>query len=208
MILVFLLLGLFIIITLVFYILILSNIKVKIAKLHIFYSSEKLKINFISKLEIYLFNKIKIFEVIIDDDKLKNLYKSGKINITQIRNNKKLNRDIFIELRKIDYNIEKLNFEGYVGTENAAFTAYISSFVNSIIPIIIANKINNYKKENYNYKLDTVYINQNIVNLEFNCIISIKIVHIINVIYILLKKGRVKKNERTSNRRTYAYSHE
>lgn len=47
----------------------------------------------------------------------------------------------------------------------------------------------------------------NSINLSLNCIINVKMVHIIYVIYILLKKGMIK-NERTSNRGAYDYSYE
>jgi hypothetical protein len=173
----------------------LSNIKIEVTKLHISYNSEKLDIDFVNKLGLYLFNKIKLLNITIDDDKIKDLYKSGKIDINKLKDNKKVNKEMLKVLRKIKFTIEKFKLNGYIGTENAATTALINGIINATVPIIISNKINKYKKENYNYKINTVYINQNIVNLEFNCIISIKIVHIINVIYILLKKGRVKKNE-------------
>lgn len=207
MILVFLLLGFIIITALIVYILLLSSIKVKITKLHIFYNKKKLNITFVSKLGLYLFNKVKLFQITINNEKIKDLYKSGKIDVNKIKDNKEFNKLMLKLLKNIDFKIEELKLKGYVGTENAAVTPFIGGFINAVIPIIISNKINVYKKENYNYKMDTVYINQNIVNLDFNCIISIKIVHIINIL-INLKKGRVNKNERTSNRRTYAYSHE
>ncbi len=208
MILVFLLLGFIIIIAFIVYILLLSDIKVKITRLHIFKSNEKFEIEFISKLGIYLFNKIKLFQLTIDDDKIKNIYRSGKIDITKLKDNKELNKETIRILKKIKFTIENLKLNGYVGTTNAAFTALAITFMNTIIPMILSKRINKYEKEKYEYKIDTVYINQNIVNLEFNCIISIKIVHIINILYIYLKKGRVNKYERTSNRRAYAYSHE
>ncbi len=208
MILVFLLLGFIIIIAFIVYILLLSDIKVKITRLHIFKTNEKFEIEFISKLGIYLFNKIKLFQLTIDDDKIKNIYRSGKIDITKLKDNKELNKETIRIFKKIKFTIEYLKLNGYVGTTNAAFTALVITFMNTIIPMILSKRINKYEKEKYEYKIDTVYINQNIVNLEFNCIISIKIVHIINILYIYLKKGRVNKYERTSNRRAYAYSHE
>lgn len=208
MILVFLLFGLFIIIALITYILLLSNIKIKVTKLHILKATNKFEIKFVSKLGLYLLNRIRLFELTIDDDKIKEQYRSGKMDLTKLKYNKQFNKDAIKLLKKIDFTIEELKIKGYIGTENASFTAFVTTFINTIIPILITNKINEYKKENYHYQIDTVYINQNIVNLEFNCIISIKIVHIINILYIYLKKGRVKKNERTSNRRAYAYSHE
>lgn len=208
MILVFLLLGFIIAITLIVYILLLSTIKIEITNLHIFYNARKIDITFISKLRLYLCNKLKLFKITLDKDRIKSLYQSGKIDVNKLKDNKELNKEAIKLLKKLDFTLEQLKLKGYIGTENAAITAYISAFINSIIPIIIANKIYEYKKEDYRYQIDTIYVGQNIVNLEFNCIINIKIVHIINIIYILLKKGRVKKNERTSNRRTYAYSHE
>lgn len=208
MILVFLLLGFIIIIALIVYILLLSSIKVKITKLHIFYNRNKLDITFVSKLGLYLFNKVKLFQITIDDKKIKDLYKSGKIDVNKLKNNKELNKLMLKLLKNIDFTVEELKLKGYIGTEDAAFTAITASIINIIIPIILKNRVKKYQKDKVGYGLDTVYVNQNIVNLEFNCIISIKIVHIINIIYILSKKEGVKKNERTSNRRTYAYSHE
>lgn len=187
MILVFLLFGFIILIALIIYIFILSNIKVKITKLHIFYNKKRLDLSFVSKLGLYLFNKFKLFQIIIDDEKIKDLYKSGKIDVNKLKSNKELNKLMLNILKNIDFTVEELKLKGYIGTENAAVTPFISSFINAAIPIIISNKINVYKKENYNYKMDTVYINQNIVNLNFNCIISIKIVHIINI-FLKFKK--------------------
>ena len=46
----------------------------------------------------------------------------------------------------------------------------------------------------------------NSIKINLNCIIKVKIVHIIYVIYILLR--RRNKNERASNRRAYDYSYE
>ena len=66
--------------------------------------------------------------------------------------------------------------------------------------------IQNYKEQNIN--IYPVYNYQNLLNIEFSGIFEIKMIHIINIIYILNKKEGVKKNERTSNRRSYDYSYE
>ena len=186
------------IITLITLILLMSNFKIKIANLHISNTSGKFYISFISKISIYIFNKFKIFEITIDDKKIKNIFKNQKFNLKNMQFNDTLNI-----IKKSKTNIETLNIEGYLGLEDAAYTAYVLSFINSIIPIILSGRINKYK-----YNITPVYVNQNIVNLEINCIINIKIVHIINILFKLLKKGRVNNNEQPSNRRSYAYSHE
>ena len=94
MILVFLLLSFIIILTLMIYILLLSNLKLKISKLHILKNSDEFKITLVSNVSIYLFNKIKLVEITIDDDKIKKFYRSGKINLRKIKENSKLNKEI------------------------------------------------------------------------------------------------------------------
>lgn len=204
MILFFLLLGVLIIIGLISYILLLSNIKVKITKLHIRKYEKVFELELISKIGIYLFNKIKLIEITINDEKIKELLNSKKIDITKMKYNKQINKEIFEILKKVKIQIEELKIKGIIGTENAAFTAILIGILNAVIPLLIHNKIS---KEDYKNNLEAIYINQNVVNLEINCIITFKIVHIINIL-IYLKKGRVNQYERTSNRRAYAYSHE
>ena len=205
MILVFLLFSLIIILLLLTFIFLISSVKIEISKLHISNLSNTLQISFFSKIGIYLFNKIKLIEIKIDDNKIKKLYKSGKISFRDIKNNKQINLE---NLKLIKINVERLKLIGNIGLENAAYTAYLTTIINSIIPVIILNNAKNYKEENYIYEVKPLYISQNLVNLELNCIITIKIVNIINTIINILKKGRVSVNERTSNRRAYAYSNE
>lgn len=203
MILVLLFLFLIITIILITLILLMSDIKIKIIKLHISNSLGRFKTIFISKISIYLFKKLKIFETTIDDKKIKNIFKNQKLRWKNIQYN-----NIYNILKNNKTSIEELNIEGFLGLEDAAHTAYIIFFINTIISIILAHRIYRYDPNKYKYSITPLYINQNIVNLEINCIIGVKIVHIINIFYKLLKKGRVKENERTSNRRTYAYSNE
>ena len=205
MILVFLLISLLIIITLIVLILLLSNIKIEIIKLQISNVSKKFNISFASKISIFLFNILKLLEINIDDNKVKKIYKSGKINISKLKSNNI--KDLRV-ISKIEFNLEQLKVDGYIGCEDAAYTAYITSVINSLLGILISKKINFYNKDRYIYHINPTFTNQNLVNLELNCIISIKIVNIINIILILLKKGSVRENERTSNRRAYAYSNE
>lgn len=205
MILVFLLISLLIIMTLIVLILLLSNIKIEIIKLQISNVSKKFNISFASKISIFLFNIFKLLEINIDDNKVKKIYKSGKINISKLKSNNI--KDLRV-ISKIEFNLEQLKVDGYIGCEDAAYTAYITSAINSLLGILISKKINFYNKDRYIYHINPTFTNQNLVNLELNCIISIKIVNIINIILILLKKGSVRENERTSNRRSYAYSNE
>ena len=68
---------------------------------------------------------------------------------------------------------------------------------------------NGYKKEKYEYKIKPIFGKQNFLKICIDCIINLKMVHIINIIYILKKKRSVNKyDKRTSDRRAYAYSNE
>ena len=84
---------------------------------------------------------------------------------------------------------------------------FISTLISFFLKLTVKN-VNLRNKREYYYKIEPVY-NTNIINLRLNCIINVKMVHIINIIYIFLnKKGRSDKYERTSNRRSYDYSNE
>ncbi len=203
MILVFLLLGLILILALIILILAISNLKIKIEKLHISNTLGNFKVEFTSKFSIDVFNKFKVFEKLIDEEKIRNIFKNQKFDMKKIRYN-----DTFKIIKSHEIYFESFCINGHLGLEDAAFTSYVYAFLSSIFPVIIPKKINSYNKKKYKYDIAPVYINQNIVNLKINCIISIKIVNIINIFFNSLKKGRVNNNEQPSNRRSYAYSHE
>ena len=57
------------------------------------------------------------------------------------------------------------------------------------------------------YNVEPIYNSQNLINIAISGIFQIKMIHIINTIYVLNKKGGIEY-ERTSNRRSYDYSYE
>ena len=93
-----------------------------------------------------------------------------------------------------------------MGIEDAIATSYLVAIIASILSIILPHLVKKEDIKNIKYEINPIY-NTLIFNLKLDSIINLKIVHIIYVIYNLVKKGR-DKNERTSNRRSYAYSHE
>ena len=64
------------------------------------------------------------------------------------------------------------------------------------------------KEEDISYKIEPIYIDQNFIKIVISGIFQLKLIHIINMIYVFNKKGGMKKYERTSNRRSYDYSYE
>ena len=204
MILVFVILGIVIFISLVLLILMLSNIKLEIKKLHISKNQNKLKINFVFNIAIYFLNKIKFVKITIDDKKIEEWLKKGKLNIQRLKDNSKLNKEIIIILKYIKFKIEYFKLEGYFATFNTVLSSWIFAIMHAIIPLIIAPKVSG----KYMNNLQFLNINQNIINIKFEGIISAKIVNIINILHYLKKKGGKEKNGKSSNRRSYAYSYE
>ena len=128
------------------------------------------------------------------------------MEIRVIENRKDIDKNVFKAIKKFNLNIKKINLNLEIGTENAALTAIIIPAVSTSIAILLRNKIKDY--ENQTFIVNPIYLNENIVNILFSGIFEIKMIHIINIIYILNNKEGVKKYERTSNRRPYDYSYE
>ena len=203
MILVFIILGIIIFITLTMLVFALSNAKLEIKKLHISNTDEKLKVDFILNIGIYFLNKVKIVKFTIDNYKISNLLKSGKLDINKFKKNNSINKDIIRSIKRDDFIIEYLKLEGDFGTFDEVLSSWIYGIINAIIPILIARKL----KGNYINNLKFLNTTENKININLNCIISIKMVNIINILHYLKKKGG-KDNGKSSDRRTYAYSNE
>lgn len=204
MILVFIILGIIIFVCLIVFLLMLSTIRLEIKQLHISNLEKELKVDFILQVAISIFNQFKLIKITIDNEKIKKVLQSGKIDVQKLRNNKTLNKDIIKNLKYIKPNIEYFNIEGYFATFNTVLTSSIYAILHAIIPILISSKM----KGKYRNNIKFLNINQNIINMNLNCIISIKMVNIINIIYDLKKKGGKEKYGKSSNRRAYAYSNE
>lgn len=204
MILVFVFLGIVILVLLMIFVLMLSTLKIEINKLHITNTNTNFEIEFIASIAIYFLNKFKFLKLTIDDDKIKDGVKKGKIDVNKIKNNSQFNKDSLKILKRLKVNIEYFKLEGEFSTFNTVLSAWIYGIINAIIPIIIASKINGKYINNIRF----LNINENKININFNCIISVKIVNIINILHYSKKKGGVENNGKSSNRRAYAYSNE
>ena len=179
MILVFIILGIIIFITLAMLIFRLANIKFEIKKLHISNVNKKLEVKLILNIGVFLFNKIKILSFNIDNYKITNLLKSGKIDFKNLNINKAANKDILIAIKENKYEIEYFKIEGIFATFNPVLSSSIYTALNAIIPIIIAPKISG----KYINNIKFMNISENLINLNINCIISLKIVNIINILH-------------------------
>ena len=151
-------------------------------------------------IKLCILKKIPILKVNITKTKIKN------IDFKIIQNKNKFDKNAIKAIKKSNININKINLNLEIGTENATLTSVIVPTISTILAILLSRKIENPK--NQLFIIQPVYINQNLINIVFSGIFEMKMIHIINIIYILNRKKGVNKHERTSNRRSYDYSYE
>lgn len=203
----------FVFLLLVITVLILSTINIRIEKFKASNYNEcgKLQIEYKIFFELLFLNKLKIFSIRIDKalvNKLNVKDKVKDINFKQVKTDIPSKKELKEIIEKLQIKLDKLNLKVEIGTIDVIFTSVIITILASIIGIVFARVIKKYDKEKYNYEIYPIYQNKNLINVNLNCIIKVKMVHIIFIIYLLVKKRRVEKYERTSNRRTYDYSYE
>lgn len=164
-------------------------------------------------ISLLAFNKLKWIGIKIDKNRIEKIKKSIKKPLM----NKILNSKIFKKYKGVEkiiikdreqilkelknINIEKTKIKLQIGTENPVITAYTVAILSTILSIILARKMKEPK-----YEIKPVYIDKNYLHLFLKGIISVKLVHIINMKKKLERKEVYQKYGRTSNRRAYANS--
>ena len=154
-------------------------------------------------LKIYTLKKIKIAEfdlkkIDFKDEKIRNKLQK------QLEGNK-LNLDTIKLLRNIDYIVEKMNLNIGIGTEDAAITAISVGMIYTIISNFLNKKVRDINE--VKYEIYPIYRDKYFLDIELDSIITLKFENIINIIKFF-KKGSAYKNDRSSNRKSYAYSNE
>lgn len=159
--------------------------------------------------ELYFLGKIKIFCIKLNNKRLRKIYTNRKIeeiDLNKVKQTIPINKETFKIIKSLNVKIESLKLEINIGIEDAIITSYTVAIIASLLSIMLPHLVKKEDIKKVKYEIKPIY-NTLMFNLSLDSIISIKVVHIIYVIYNLVKKGR-DKNERTSNRRPYAYSHE
>ncbi len=141
-------------------------------------------------------------------DKMRLKEKIKQIDFLALENTPTLNKEILQAIKKLDLSIRKLDLWIDIGTISATLTSIITPAIATFFGIYLRKKTNRLEKQRF--IVNPIYQNQNLVKIDFSGIFEIKMRHIINIIYIFIKKGKkgVKKYERASNRGAYDYSYE
>ena len=165
-----------------------ENIRLEIPKKNGRNINKKYKIT----IKLYMFEKINYFKLDITKYKMekrvirKNIEKL-KRKIEKDKNNFDMKQ--ILKLRKMNIKIQKINLRMVLGTKDTAQNAIIVGTISSIIAIImgvLSEKkilaIGEGRENQINWKIIPLYQNRNLLNIDLNCIISFKLIHIINAI--------------------------
>jgi len=189
---------------------VLSKIRIEIKDIK-FQSQAIRHLNKDYKIQIkwYVLGILPILKITINKQTLEKMRVKEKIkqvDFLALENTPALNKEIMQAIKKLDLSIKSLDLWLELGTTSATLTSILTPAIATAIAIYLRKKTS--KLEKQRFIVNPVYQNQNLVKIAFSGIFEIKMIHIINIIYILNKKEGVGKNERTSNRRTYDYGYE
>lgn len=161
------------------------------------------------KISLSIFNKLNFISLKLNKDRIKNIGKKFHIEKLDI---KKIEKEVqpkdLLLLKELKIKISKLNLDVKLGVEDVILTSYIIALISILISNILPHIIKKNMYKNFFYDIKPIYKDKNLYEISLNCIIEVKMVHIINMIYKIVKKRRSDKNERTSNRRAYDNSDE
>lgn len=205
-ILVFIFLGILILLASLILILLLSSIKINIVHFGFNNLKKEMLEDYLIKVSFNLFGKFKYLSLKIDKEKIQkwNLIKKVEsLDFKKVKQDIELTKEDWKQIRNKKPNLEEFNLRIEIGTEDAVITSGIVFVLSMLASILFRVLVEDFKQEKHKFEITPFYQNQNRINLKLNCIINVKMVHIINILYILMKKRRVDNNERTSNRRSY-----
>lgn len=221
----FIILTILFFISLIFLLICLSSLEIEIKDFLLDTENKKhhkLK-NYLFNVRLKLFKKITWFKIKIDKNKMKTIENSkffksklfNKINEYEyirdiiIKNRKEIiKKDNIKYIKNVNLKIKQLDLNMELSAFNNILTSFSVAIISSVISIFLAKSIEKFESNKYRYVINPNYEEKLSIKIKLNCIISIEIVHIMNVIYMLIKKRSVEYDERTSDRRTYVCSND
>ena len=197
MILVLFLFGLIILIGITAILIIASTLHIQIKNLSISNMQTKNNTKYAIIFSIYFANKIKYIWFNLNSKRAKKIYSKVQLEKIDLKKFKKVFKlSDLKELTKLHLKISDLNLEMNIGTKSPLVTSFLVVTISNAISLLLPHLVNNLKDNRYFYNIKPLYYNKELYKINLDCIIEIKMVHIINVIYyIFLKKGR-RKNEK------------
>ena len=209
---------LFILLVIIFIVLSLFTLKLQFRIQNIDFSTGRKEKNLLNKnykfiVLFYLLDKVPIFKLTINQDKLLKIKnqdklkeKMEKVNAQILHNDNKIDNKILQIIKNLKFNVKEFDLYMEVGTEDVMLT----TFLVPLFSILSSFFLSRYTKNELNkwFYIKPLYLNKNMLNFQFSGIFEFKLIHIINTICVISKERKGEENERTSNRGAYDYSYE
>lgn len=198
-------LSFFLLIILLILGLIFSKIKINVKKLYFNLPRKQFQKNeYWIDVGVYLFGKVKIFGIEFQD----NLVKIMGLKITDktIKNSrfykniakpeiKEFDKKILIEnVKKIYVKFEKLNLDLSLGTDSTLVTSFLIFAVSTVISLIVKKGVTKYNPRKHKFKITPKYENYNVLNINLDCVISLKTSNIVRILLYLNKISKQNRN--------------
>lgn len=183
-----------------------SSIKLNIKKANISnfdkgIKRRKIEKDFLIYVELHLFGKIKIARLRLKEE----LFQKVKVQAEKqdISKDVKKLREMNIKelIKKLKVKVEVLNIEAQIGIEDVILTSSVVTAISVFLGVVLRNM----NHDDLYYNIMPVYQFGNVIDIKFNCLISVKVIHIVKVIYILLKEKKSKKDKLQSAIYNYSY---
>lgn len=171
--------------------------------------SEKMNSPIKLKVSFYTFGGIKIASKQIKKEDVTKLLEKQKANVWN--DFKKYEPKFFIllkDLEKMKVSVKKLYLSIHLGTEQLAVTSFLVVLFSTFLSILLAKFVQIPDKKKIQYQILPYYQEKNQYHVKVDCIIQVKMVHIIYVIYRVIKRKEIDEHGKSSNRRSYEYSYE
>lgn len=157
-------------------------------------------------IKLLLFSVIPIFRLTINNSKVRK-FKNTKMYKKFSKRKFKINRNSIKVFLNAKFKIKNLKFNLNIDTPDVIITTYITVIVSTVTSILLSYLSKMQKIVNFKYNVIPIFSNKTIIDFSLSSIITIKMVHIISILYNL-NKLRGDKYERTSIGRVNDYSYE
>ena len=163
---------------------------------------------------LYVFGKVPLFKFNLNRKNVRRILKNKRIkkmmNKQQMKileNKKDICKQILEGLKSVKIDLEKMNLRISIGTENASITALIIPIISTFLSIFLSNKVKKYNDKQI-FSIIPVYINKNLINIEFSGILEIRLINILSLIYKVNNKKIISKYGNEADRESYDYGYE
>jgi len=164
-------------------------------------------LDFINKIDSFILNLKLRYKRRREKKKKKLIIKKSKTIDYLFHTLENLNKRYRYHIKLSKYMIKKVYIKNFLlKIEYGIEDAYIAAICHGLFYILMTNFII-FMQQNMNLQVKAIALkpvfDKEILNLEFNCIIDIKIGHIITALKMLIKTSRGSEIDGTTHRRSY-----